>query len=262
MNEDDIISGNSFKRIADDFLDEEKTFLDLSKKPKIIFLKTDWIELFKIKILPKIDYQFTLITHNADRSCPSGNLDLLNDIKLKKWYGMNCDIEHPKLQPVPIGIANEKWKHGDKKILINTIKTETKKNYLCYCNFDVSTNFTERTKILNIIKDKKFINHQTNKLQFSEYLETLKEYKYVISPPGNGIDCHRIWESLYLGTIPIVQKHLSLNYFTDLPILFVDSFEEITEKMLNDEDLYDRIKSKNKEKIYFKFFKQQILNND
>jgi hypothetical protein len=29
---------------------------------------------------------------------------------------------------------------------------------------------------------------------------------YVLSPPGNGIDCHRTWEALFLGSIPIVKK--------------------------------------------------------
>ena len=258
LTEENIITGNAFKKIADDFLDEEKTFLDMAKKPKVIFLKTDWIEIFKNKILPKIDYQFTLITHNADRPAPSGNLDLLNDDRLIKWYGMNCDITHPKLQSIPIGIANEKWPHGNKKELLEVINTNTEKTNLCYSNFDLSTNVLRRPQILEIIKTKSFINIETQKLNFKDYLTKLKSYKYVISPPGNSIDCHRIWECLYLGVIPIVERHSALEFFYDLPILFVDSFEDVTEELLNNQ--YENIIRKSNSKIFFTFYKNLISN--
>ena len=258
ITKEDMITGNEFKKIADDFLDEEKTFLDMAKKPKVIFLKTDWIEIFKNKILPKIDYQFTLITHNADRPAPSGNLDLLNDDRLIKWYGMNCDIIHPKLQPIPIGIANEKWAHGNKEQLLEVINTNIEKKNLCYSNFDLNTNTLRRPQIFEIIKTKSFIDLESQKLNFKDYLTKLKSYKYAISPPGNSIDCHRIWECLYLGVIPIVEKHLALEFFYDLPILFVNSFEEVTEELLNKE--YLNLKLKNTQVSNFKFYKKMILN--
>lgn len=259
MIKEDIITGNTFKCIADDYLDEEKTFLDLSKKPKIIFLKTDWIELFKTKILPKIDYQFKLITHNADRPCPSGNIDLLDDDRLIKWYGMNCHIQHPKLQSIPIGIANEKWPHGNKDTLLDVANTNIiKRNNFCYSNFDLTTNHLRRPQIFEIIKTKSFIDIETQKLTFKDYLTKLKSYKYVISPPGNSIDCHRIWESLYLGVIPIIEKNIAMEYFYDLPILVVDSFNNVTEKLLIDS--YEIIFNKPSNKAKFNFYKKLIFN--
>jgi len=259
----EIISGNAFKEIADDYLDEEKTYLDLSKKPKIIFLKTDWIEIFKKKILPKIDYNFKLITHNADRSCPSGNLDLLNDPRLIMWYGMNCDIQYnvnSKLQPIPIGIANEKWPHGDKNILLNVINNSASKTKLCYSNFDVTTNPIRRPEIFKIIQTKTFVDIDNSKHNYNDYLTKLKTYKYVISPPGNSIDCHRIWEAIYLGTIPIVEKHSALNFFDDLPILFVDSFNNITQELLNDN--YEQLNLRfNNKKMYFSYYSNLIKQN-
>lgn len=64
MLKENIITGNAFKNICDDFLDDEKRYIDITKKPKLIFLKTDWIELFKQKVLPLLDYKFKLVTHN------------------------------------------------------------------------------------------------------------------------------------------------------------------------------------------------------
>ncbi|CAF4378106.1 unnamed protein product, partial [Adineta steineri] len=31
-----------------------------------------------------------------------------------------------------------------------------------------------------------------------------RQYPFWLSPRGNGLDCHRTWEALYLDTIPIV----------------------------------------------------------
>jgi len=256
MQVNKIITGNAFKQCCDDFLDDEKPYIDLSKKPKSIFIRTDWIELFKQKVLPQINYNFKLITHNGDRPCPSGNIDLLEDTRLIKWYGMNCEIQHPKIQPIPIGIANEMWPHGNKEILLEISNSDITQTKLCYSNFEINTNYHERLNIFNIVKTKNFVSVETQKLNFKDYLLTLKTYKYIISPPGNSIDCHRIWEAIYLGVIPIIKKHLAMEYFYDLPILIVNNFDEITTDLLVNN--YSTIKQKSHEKAYLQYYTEKI----
>jgi len=256
MLREDIITGNSFKSICDDFLDEEKTYIDITKKPKVIFLKTDWIEIFKRKVLPYIDYQFKLITHNADRPAISSNLDLLEDPRLITWYGMNIDINHSKLQAIPIGIANEKWPHGNKDIVLKVISENNEKSNLVYCNFDITTNYDKRYNTLKVLNPHTYINFEKNKLTFEDYTRKLSTYKYVISPPGNSVDCHRIWEAIYQGVVPIVEKHLALNFFYDLPILFVDSFSCLSIELLEKE--YTIVKSKTYTKALFNYYKKII----
>lgn len=256
MLKEDIITGNAFKDICDDYLDEDKMYISLANTPKIIFLKTDWIEDFKIKVLPRINYQFKLVTHNADRPAISGNLDLLEDSRLITWYGMNIDTKHSKLQPIPIGIANEKWPHGNKDVLLEIVNTNINKHGLVYSNFDIKTNIQSRSNTLNVIREKKYIDVDSQVHNYKEYLTRLKSYKYVISPPGNSIDCHRIWESIYLGVVPIVEKHLALEYWYDLPILFIKSFNDLSEEYLNEQ--YNNIVNKSKEKSLMSYYRQLI----
>jgi len=220
-----FITGNKFKSLADDYLDQSKPYIDLSKKPEKIFLFTDWVDIFKQQILPKIDYQFKLITHNADTGVYEKHLDLLNDNRLLKWFGMNCHVEHEKLTPIPIGIANPQWPHGDEDLLRKIISKDIPKKNRIYCNYDVKTN-PLRSSIINDLKGHPLVDFETKKLNQSLYWEKLATYKYVISPPGNSVDCHRIWESLYLGTIPICLNDIPLKTFTDLPIMFIESFED------------------------------------
>ena len=73
---------------------------------------------------------------------------------------------------------------------------------------------------------------KNDRLPWKEYITDLAKHKFCISPNGNGIDCHRTWECLYLGVIPIVVKSKPMNYFTDLPILFVNDYDNITENYL------------------------------
>ena len=49
---------------------------------------------------------------------------------------------------------------------------------------------------------------------------------FVPSPAGNGLDCHRTWEALYLGCIPVV---LRSEYCGDnsWPVMLVDSWDEL-----------------------------------
>ena len=54
----------------------------------------------------------------------------------------------------------------------------------------------------------------------------------MLSPEGTGIDCHRIYESIYLGAIPIL-KTSELDYFyCNLPVVIVKNWNEITHEFL------------------------------
>ncbi len=70
-------------------------------------------------------------------------------------------------------------------------------------------------------------------LPYNEYLTNMSKCKYVLCPPGRGLDSHRTWEALYLGCIPIVIKHDLYNNWHDLPILQIEKYEDITVDLLD-----------------------------
>ena len=59
--------------------------------------------------------------------------------------------------------------------------------------------------------------------------------RYVISPRGNGIDTHRVWEALYLGVIPVAERSALTGLYSPLPILLVDDLQGITKEFLDSE---------------------------
>jgi hypothetical protein len=75
---------------------------------------------------------------------------------------------------------------------------------------------------------------QNVNMSHTEYFETLPEYKFVASPEGNGIDCHRHYEALMAGCIPIIENHAGIaEKYSGCPVLFTDDYSEITEEYLN-----------------------------
>jgi hypothetical protein len=68
----------------------------------------------------------------------------------------------------------------------------------------------------------------------NQYFCTLPNYKFVISPEGNGIDCHRHYEALMAGCIPIVEYHPGIEEkYKGCPILWTRDYAEINCDYLN-----------------------------
>lgn len=57
----------------------------------------------------------------------------------------------------------------------------------------------------------------------------MRKTLFVPSPAGNGLDCHRTWEALYLGAIPVV---LEKEYCGDKnwPVLVINSWQDLLNK--------------------------------
>jgi len=203
-----------------------KRELKIIKESRIFFVKTDYLIFFEKYILPFIDHKFIMISHNSAH-ISGKNKGILNNEFLIKWYGQNM-IPHPKTYGIPLGLMNKQWEGSDYSICKKNRNNE--KINLLYFNFSINTN-----KNRVVIRDKLLKNRfeQNHKKDWKGYIEDLSTHFFCVSPEGMGVDCHRIWECLYVGTVPIVLKNdMMYEYFNDLPILWVDSFDDVTEEFL------------------------------
>ena len=164
-----------------------------------------------IKILPYLQNKFILVSHNSDEMIDEKYLTILEYPKLIQWYAQNIMIRHPKLELIPIGIANSMWPHGNLTTFQRVINTRSSKTKQIYFYFSLKTNQEERSEC-KLALEKKGLTFENPQPSFELYLRHLSTYKYAICPPGNGVDSHRIWECYYLGVIPIVKRSV----FTEL----------------------------------------------
>jgi hypothetical protein len=65
------------------------------------------------------------------------------------------------------------------------------------------------------------------------YWKALLDHKFIISPEGNGIDCHRHYEALMAGCIPIVEDNTDIREkYKGCPILYTKNYSEINNRYL------------------------------
>jgi hypothetical protein len=200
---------------------------------KTIFVNTWTLDRFFSVIFPLLPGKYTFISHNSDLGISEKHRPFLDSEKIIKWFSQNTYIEHSKLISLPIGLGNQQYPHGNLELIKNIIERQLSKELLVFKNFDSNTNYGERAYVdkVTTINNIPMWPH----LSQEEYFTRLSQSAFVISPPGNGIDCHRIWESLYFKTIPIVKRHPCFKQYEALPILFIDSWEGITEEFLRKE---------------------------
>lgn len=202
------------------------------RNPGIIYCPTHYID----RAFRAIDGKrgpYLLITHNSDNCITKDKYDL-KPKSIKSWWAQNVTIEREDLKPIPIGIERiGKGISGN----INTIKSIRdsgihKKSMLLNC-YNINTNINERRDCFNYFRNQKFCVTVNNRIGFAENCQKTCECKFVVAPPGNGADCHRMWESLYLGSYPVVLKGRGLDRFKDLPFVYVDKWDDVTEELLN-----------------------------
>lgn len=202
------------------------------KENDVIFCNSDMIknlfsDLKNVKNLKNLK----LITNQTDNLITK-KIFHFKPSCIKDWYSINVGYKSDNLIPIPLGLSNN---YSPKNILVEDINfsglKSNSKDYL-YLNFSKNTNFKERTGIYEKFQEEKWSMVENPDLSLDKYHDALKEYKFVLCPWGNGIDTHRIWETLYSGNIPVTKKHHTFSTSEELPIIFVDSYEEITEKKL------------------------------
>jgi hypothetical protein len=84
------------------------------------------------------------------------------------------------------------------------------------------------------------------------------EYAYVISPHGNGLDCHRTWEALVLGCIPIVKSSCLDQLYDELPVLIVEDWSDISQELLEETVKVFKEQKFNYEKLTLKYWMDKI----
>jgi len=183
---------------------------------------------------------------------------LLDTPKLRAWFVLDHDrheddawVLHPKLRHVPMGLTKgfEALSAG-----LALLKKQRKSRSVdVYANFKVHAagrtvagarlaaeavaerNFKSINQIKNIARRNKTCPLRSDAPCTPEehYVGELLKARYVISPPGSQLDCHRHWEALVFGAVPIVHTSPITRALLDgLPACFVPAWDALTPDVL------------------------------
>ena len=263
------ISSDSFRAISDVVFDEGVTPLPRPENIKngdIVFLNSMFMDEFFSKIHPYITNSYILVTNGYDASSPGEYLDLLEEpnCNIFHWFGANPNVKNNlKFTSIPIGLANSYWPHGDTNTLKKCINRLLEKKYLVSMNIDIGTNPQERQAAYNYFYKHNFCAKLPRK-HYEEYLMDLKQSWFVVSPHGNGLDCHRTWEILLVGSYPIVKKSTLDELYQGLPVLIVDDWSVVTTSFLHEKIKEFEHKKINNEicldRLFLNFYEKILLN--
>jgi hypothetical protein len=155
-------------------------------------------------------------------------------------------MEHPKLQALPIGldfhtVGEKEGTWGLRKVspvaqerllLNNLYDAPEQKLNAYYCNWLSNGMYGDRQECYDKIdKELCFFENLPRSRKFM--LQRQAEFALTVSPRGVGYECHRTYESLVLGSMPIVRRNPLVDcLYNDLPVIKVDDWSEVNRKML------------------------------
>ena len=217
---------------------------------------------FVDQIAPKITLPFLVISGSSDDGSPLPNTDSNSEmINLKRIRGF---LENPLL--IALFVQNPNYK--DRKIVPNHIGLD----YHTLARMDITEhgwgapisvqrqdaqlmtlrcsltpfadrppmaliNFKEagrgiRSMVSNLLKDRPGVQYVGN-LERSALWGKYGEFAFVISPRGYGLDCHRTWEALALGSAVIASVDDFLHeLYEDLPVIQVSNWDIVNQENL------------------------------
>ena len=230
-----LISGDTYAALSDLIFQNQSDLatLALNTESKKIFLPAYRKDLF-ISSLKGSQEDFRahqVIIHNYDNIPTPPEVEYLSS-RFGRIYSVNWLGDREICTPIPIGIEN--WgllRNGVPRDFIREISSGlpdfSLRNIQILASFSLHTNFGERSKAVNFVKTHKNVFQMETFSSPAKYRELLRQSQFVLSPPGNGADCHRTWEALYMGAVPIVLKKFWPFEQSDLPVLVVEDWEDV-----------------------------------
>lgn len=248
-------------------------FSELHDDERIVFSKIDHVytEFKRVSTLP---HKVVMLILNGDISFTLDKLKYKPD-NVKHIFATNSTVYNDMVTPMPIGVENQfapkRIGHG----MINhaifeklpflegteVVKTETTYDKL-YANFNVQTNFGYRTQVKNICNNADNIVFEYG-LSYKDYVKRMKEHIGVVSPTGNGLECIRTYETLYLDSIPVCVGDIN-NYqaiidgiYKFLPVVFLGNPNDLTNHELVKSEI-NKVKNNSKELIDYDYWVDKI----
>lgn len=209
-----------------------------------------------VKWLPMFPGAFILVSGDCDWCVPNDVFPIFKDFvdfienpKIIHWYSQNCIGKHPKLSQIPIGLdyhtmsmGNHSWGPQmtpiEQENMLKQIHTNAQpfwnRKIECYGNFQflMTTRFSyDRGDAINQVPRDLVYYEPTHTIRENCWKNQVK-YAFVLSPHGNGLDCHRTWEALCLGCIVIVKTSQLDTLYRGLPVLIVNEWSDVTRVLL------------------------------
>lgn len=170
-----------------------------------VFAYTDSIEEAVRRTCDYFNGPRLFMIHNGDGEVSLETIaPLLEKFPQIQVFLQNNTLEHPRIRSLPMGVQNKMWRPFAPFISYSPSYDLASKTIRV-----LSSHFGDSHPIRKEIMDKVSSMNQDGlcilpRCECSEYLEKTKRSIFSICPRGNAQDTHRLWETLYSYTVPVV----------------------------------------------------------
>jgi hypothetical protein len=233
----------------EDYISSDK-FRDASQTENFNFIKRDFLFrpgryrgkiVFPVWANPIKYSNAPLVVGASDFSTGFREIVSLKRFKVGPIFGTNTLNVEKISESIPIGLTNNTQESFEHSVFGNTnhlhianSSSNLKQNFdgSIYVNFSVGNNEKVRKKLLEVLKTLRGVTY--DELEVSDesrirYLKNLRKFSLVPCPEGNGIDTHRLWETLYMGGTPVITRSNYLPPMINLlPVIQLNSWDELS----------------------------------
>lgn len=237
-----FISGDTFRSACSIIIESSDCLNVLSglddAPPSLIYSSTSVAPTVLSAVTAEQASRHVLVIHNGD-VIPAPEIEEFGS-KFARVFSVNWLGSTDIALPIPIGLEN-RWRmqHGVPKHFSRGLPAErhallrSRRSISVLSAFNVKTNPHERVEAKGAADHRSEV-HVSDYVSPRKYHAALQESYFSLSPPGNGPDCHRTWESIYLGCIPIVLDRAWPFRDMNLPVLVATDWNEALTEVLED----------------------------
>ena len=238
-----------------------------------VYVCSTAIPMFSQKMLPRLMTRIILVTGDADEAPPyhiPSCVAIINSPFIVRWFAQNCLLHHPKVVHLPIGLdyhtmaaGASSWgpqqspqeQESDIQRIMGMARPDRK--IKCYATFHFALGRGDRQEAFDHVPATLVDYEPTPTTRRETHLKQI-EYAFVLSPFGRGPDCHRTWEALVLGCIPIIKTSQMDPLFEDLPVLLVKQWSDVTQELLESTYIAFKKRSFSDEKLTLNYWRQRL----
>lgn len=220
------------------------------KKGDVLYLDATLVLPFYKKYWKHIKEPIKIVSGNQDITFPEIETEdpdifnrFLSEPKLIKWFSQNMCLTGPKVEKIPIGLdyhtlanhmgTGHPWGKGIMPVVQEAYlrgverKPWAERLPVAFCNWHFFADRGDRKEVLEKADKRCFYFVQNYQVRVESWAAQ-GHFAFVCSPRGGGIDCHRTWEALCLGCVPIVKTSGMDSLWNGLPVWIVNDWSEIT----------------------------------
>jgi hypothetical protein len=223
---------------------------------RVIYLKPEYLHDFVMQILPAIKSKFSIVCGDSDYAIGDQYRDTLilltNHPLFVRMYAQNLKLHHTKIECLPIGLDYHTfwlnpnlWGanilmpiHQEANLLAILRKSPNliERRDLIYCNWHFQLHRGDRKQCYENLPSA-LCKYEKVPITRVQTWGEQANYTFVASPEGNGVDCHRTWEAILLGCIPIIKRNSISSLYEKLPAIIVDEWSSISNDFLEEQKL-------------------------